>query len=355
MAPASRCSTPVSPQPPRPRWSKPAARRLSAPTPPGPQQRWLVRRCLPVRHRYRSRHDGVPDRPQRSFRDAVRCCHRGCCRHRHGDLQQRHCVLQRGTPESSVRSRRDHLIPRSPACSSGPPGPGFLRTSFKRDSSVTNLWGTQCLKFNKPARPSVQFEYRAVEDRTASIEQGCYVSKDVAFAIITLPATRTARRRSRRNGWPTCARKSSRNACRKSGSTTTRPSTRPGKRGREAPETGVAIRNWPVASPAQVEMLLNLRIRTVEDPPTRTKKPSPYGMGGRALKQRPSTGSPALLPTGKSVEAVPVCAARRTSGSNWTSNAPPRPWLSWSVSSWQWHLPACRTKPKTTTATSSSP
>jgi hypothetical protein len=38
--------------------------------------------------------------------------------------------------------------------------------------------------------PYVRFEVRSVEDRTASIESGHYVGKDVIFAIVTPAGTR---------------------------------------------------------------------------------------------------------------------------------------------------------------------
>lgn len=153
--------------------------------------------------------------------------------------------------------------------------------------------------------PFVQFEYRAVEDRTASIEQGCYVSKDVAFAIIT-PAGSKDRTEKIAEEWLANMRQEvQQERLPQEWFNHYKTLYAAWKEGREAPETGVAIRNWPVASPAQVEMLLNLRIRTVEDLANANEEAiSRMGMGGRALKQKAVDWLASAASTGKSVEAA---------------------------------------------------
>lgn len=134
--------------------------------------------------------------------------------------------------------------------------------------------------------PYVTFEVRAEEDRTASIEQGMYMTKDVDFAFVT-PAGSKDRIERRVDEWfanldqqvregrfPAEWLKSYRDA------------HKAWKEDREMPDNGHSIRNWPVASPAQVKHLLDLHIRTVEDLANANEETiHRLGMGGRNLKQ----------------------------------------------------------------------
>jgi hypothetical protein len=152
--------------------------------------------------------------------------------------------------------------------------------------------------------PFVAFEYRAVEDRTTSIEEGHYASKNVAFAIIT-PAGSKDRIEKIAEEWLVQMReqvaqerlplewfnhyKMLYNAF---------------KEGQEIPEFGTSVKEWPVASPAQVKMLLDLRIRTVEDLANANEEAIiRMGMGGRTLKQKAVDWLSSASGIGKSVEA----------------------------------------------------
>lgn len=59
------------------------------------------------------------------------------------------------------------------------------------------------------------------------------------------------------------------------------------KSGQEMPVEGTPIRSWPVITPAQVEMLVSIGIRTVEDLSTLTDEGvKKVGMGGVDLKNK---------------------------------------------------------------------
>ena len=131
-------------------------------------------------------------------------------------------------------------------------------------------------------RPAfVRFEVRVEEDRNASIEAGCFVGKDVLYAIIQ-PIGGNFESEQIADEW--LQRLRERND----------PFLpqyervyEAYKQGQEEPVDGTSIRNWPALSPAQVKNFLALNIRTIEDvaaanEPTLQR----MGMGARALQQK---------------------------------------------------------------------
>lgn len=120
-------------------------------------------------------------------------------------------------------------------------------------------------------RPFVQFELRAVEDRTASIKSGHYVARDAEWIHITPPGGNlvvdreiTAQDRERfareYEHW---------------------------KKGLEPPVDGTPIHAWPVASPAQVEMCRRAVVRTVEELAGASEPVlERIGMGARELQRK---------------------------------------------------------------------
>lgn len=135
--------------------------------------------------------------------------------------------------------------------------------------------------------PFVIFELRAVEDRAASIETGHYAAKDVVYAIIT-PAGTKDRIEKVAEDWLTDLEMAVQQerfpvewlwayrAAHKSWLET-----------RETPEFGTPISTWPAVSPAQVKMLLDINLRTIESVAEATEEAlSRIGMGARALKAK---------------------------------------------------------------------
>lgn len=139
-----------------------------------------------------------------------------------------------------------------------------------------------------PKPPYVQFEVRAVEDRTASEEAGHYVAKDVVFAIVT-PAGTKDRLEKVASDWiagleegvkqeriPTSWLRAYKHALGEFE-----------KSGDAAALDGTPIRTWPVVQPSQAKLLLDLNIYTVEQLAELTEEGlNALGMGARALKAK---------------------------------------------------------------------
>ena len=153
---------------------------------------------------------------------------------------------------------------------------------------------------DEPRHPYVIFETRAVEDRTASIETGHYVAKDVDYAIITPTGSRD-RIEKVVEDWLDGLDEGVRNE--------RLPATWPGlyreaykrwKAGHDLPEHGTPVRNWPSASPAQVRTLLDMGINSVEACADMNEEAvMRLGMGGRALKQQAQAWLQSSNDTGK--------------------------------------------------------
>lgn len=135
--------------------------------------------------------------------------------------------------------------------------------------------------------PYVTFEFRAEEDREASITAGHYVAKDVAYALIT---PRGSKDRIERVAVEWFAQLKSDADSGRFPPEWTKHFERAfheWKEGREAPISGTAVENWPAVSPAQLKTLQHLHIRTIEDLAAANEETiHRLGMGGRALKQK---------------------------------------------------------------------
>lgn len=158
---------------------------------------------------------------------------------------------------------------------------------------------------DEPKPPYVRFEVRAIEDRTASIQQGHYVARDVIFAIVTPAGTRDVIERevddwlnNIKEGikqeripsfWLDAYERSLKNF----------------KEAQENPEFGTPVKDWPSASPAQIRTLLEINIRTVEELAAANEEAlGRIGMGGRALKQKAIIWLESAQDSGKLTEEV---------------------------------------------------
>jgi FtsZ-binding cell division protein ZapB len=153
--------------------------------------------------------------------------------------------------------------------------------------------------------PYVTFEYRAIEDRTASIEAGCYVAKDVAFAFITPAGSKDRLEKIATEWFDSLAPEVQNGRFPGPWLTAFRSAYKDWLEGRETPLTGTSVANWPVVSPAQVKHLLDLRVRTVEDLAAANEETiARLGMGGRALREKAVNWVAAAKDTGKISEQV---------------------------------------------------
>lgn len=158
--------------------------------------------------------------------------------------------------------------------------------------------------------PYVKFEIRAVEDRTATIEQGRPMHKDVDFAIIT-PAGSKDRIEKEAEAWlRDLADMVHQERFPATWLQAYKQAYQAFKENREAPEHGIPLADWPGVTPAQVNMLQDIGIRTVEHMAEATEEALNYiGMGARALKAKAQAYLDAAKDGGKTSEEL---AALRT-------------------------------------------
>lgn len=135
--------------------------------------------------------------------------------------------------------------------------------------------------------PYVTFEVRPVEDRAATEASGHWIGKDAIFAMITPSGSKDKieklaeqwikdlREQVRQDRFPAHWLEAYERALDAF------------KRNEELPEDGFPIKEWPVCSPAQRQLLLSLSIRTVEALAELNESGmTALGMGGRDLKEK---------------------------------------------------------------------
>ena len=135
--------------------------------------------------------------------------------------------------------------------------------------------------------PYVKFETRSVEDRDASIEAGHYVGKDVIFVLVTPAGTRDQIERVAEDWMNSLDEGVKQERIPSTWPPAYRRALKDFQESRETPETGAPIIDWPGASPAQIKLLLDINVRTIEDLAVANEETvTRIGMGGRALKEK---------------------------------------------------------------------
>lgn len=118
---------------------------------------------------------------------------------------------------------------------------------------------------NEERPPYVEFVYKPVEDRAASIAQGHFVAKDVAFAKVWRAGSKDMLEKNAED-WLSGLQKSG-----EAGMIPTawyehfRKKFDAWKQGEETPTEGTPIKGWPVLSPAAQQMVIRAGYLTVED------------------------------------------------------------------------------------------
>lgn len=144
------------------------------------------------------------------------------------------------------------------------------------------------MQFQTQERPPfVIFELRAVEDRQASIKAGHAVYSDVPFALVT-PMGSKDQVEFIAEDWLKMLSDEVRNGrFPRTWLEGFKASFKGWQEGVEVPPNGTAIRNWPPATPAEVKMLQDLKILTVEDLANANESLlTAIGIGGRQLRER---------------------------------------------------------------------
>lgn len=153
-------------------------------------------------------------------------------------------------------------------------------------------------------RPAyVTFETRAIEDRQESILAGHYVGKDVDFAIITPPGGNLVVEKVVSEWMPELVKQEA--AGRNAFYSHYKGLYDAWKSGQEEPISGTSLKNWPVLSPAQLQLCLSLNVRSVEDLANANEIIiQKLGMGGRSLVEKAKNYLAGANDTGKLVEKV---------------------------------------------------
>ena len=156
---------------------------------------------------------------------------------------------------------------------------------------------------NRP--PYVSFERRGEEDRDASNAAGHYVAKDVNYAIITPQGSKDRIERNAEEWLEMLEAQASQDRFPREWVRQFKSMYEDWKAGNEPALNGTDVRNWPVASPANVQMLLQARLRTVEDLAQANEEAiGRLGMGGRALKAKAQEWLASSNDIGKQSEAL---------------------------------------------------
>ena len=135
--------------------------------------------------------------------------------------------------------------------------------------------------------PHVVYERRAEEDRTASIEQGRYVSRDVDYAIVTPAGSKDRVERVVADWFLMLAGEVKAERWPQTWLDQLRAGYDSWARGQTPPESGIPLSTWPALSPAQVKNWAQIGIRTIEELAEANEETlSAYGMGSRDMKSR---------------------------------------------------------------------
>ena len=135
--------------------------------------------------------------------------------------------------------------------------------------------------------PHVVYERRAEEDRTASIEQGRYVSRDVDYAIVTPAGSKDRVERVVADWFLMLAVEVKAERWPQTWLDQLRAGYDAWTRGQTPPESGTPLSTWPALSPAQVKNWAQIGLRTIEELAEANEEAlSAYGMGSRDMKSR---------------------------------------------------------------------
>jgi len=113
--------------------------------------------------------------------------------------------------------------------------------------------------------PYVVFDFKPVEDRTASIAQGHYVTKDVPFATITRPGSKDSVVKEAEVWLKDLAENARQGKVPDSWAAGFKEKYEAWKKGESAPVNGTPIKGWPVLSPSAQKTVIEAGFLSVED------------------------------------------------------------------------------------------
>lgn len=153
--------------------------------------------------------------------------------------------------------------------------------------------------------PFIMFERRPMEDREKSITEGRYVARDVDFVLITPHGSKDQIERVVKEWFEYLEQQVREQRFDPGWLKGYRRAYQDWIEGKEVPPEGTPIINWPIVSPAQVKMLQDLHILTVEVLANSNEEViRRLGMGGRALVDKAKDFLKAASGPGKLSEEI---------------------------------------------------
>lgn len=159
--------------------------------------------------------------------------------------------------------------------------------------------------------PWIMFERRAVEDRAKCIEEGRYVAKDVDFVLVTPHGSKDQIEREVKDWFENMDQQVREQRLDPAWLSAYKQAYSAWKEGKEVPLEGTPIINWPMVSPAQVRMLQDMHILTVEVLANATEEAiKRLGMGGRSLVEKAKEFLKQYKEGGKTTEEIVALRAK---------------------------------------------
>ena len=135
--------------------------------------------------------------------------------------------------------------------------------------------------------PWVEFRKVSEEDRQASVDAGTYIARDVDYAFITPAGSKDCIEKPVKEWFEQLATQVENNRFPAEWLKAFRTRYESWVESGEIPVQGTSVKNWAVASPSQIEMLLKINVRTVEQLAVANEEViSRLGMGGRNLVEK---------------------------------------------------------------------
>jgi hypothetical protein len=135
--------------------------------------------------------------------------------------------------------------------------------------------------------PFVKFEVRSIEDRTKSIEEGSYHSKDVIYAVITPMGSKDKIERVAEEWLESLKTQVDEGRFDPRWLDGYKIAFKDFKEGRETPPNGTPVLGCSMFSRAQAEIIVDAGLRTLEDLAVANEGAiSLMGIGGRMFKQK---------------------------------------------------------------------
>jgi hypothetical protein len=133
--------------------------------------------------------------------------------------------------------------------------------------------------------PYVIFEHRAEEDREKTLSSGIFTTRDVPFAVITPFGSKDRIPRKAEEWLAHISKQAKDGMFPQAWVNAYKAQYDAWLKGEELPLNGFSLKNWSVLSPAQLRVLLDLNLKTVEDLAVANDETlGRIGMGGYKLK-----------------------------------------------------------------------